>query len=74
MNKDWLTALYGRQTEVVNRRRLNAARLNATAFLLDTAERRVVDDCCGGGEWVRMSDEEARAIATRLREIARELQ
>ena len=42
-----------------------------TAHLLDTAARKVTGGCCGAGEWVQMTDAEAREIARRLREIAR---
>ena len=41
------------------------------AHTLDTAERKATGGCCGAGDWIRMTDAEAREIAARLREIAR---
>jgi len=42
------------------------------AHTLDTAERKATGGCCGAGDWIRMTDAEAREIAARLRELARE--
>ena len=47
--------------------------LNQTALLLDTTARKRESGCCDKGEWIKMTDEKARAIAECMRAIAKEL-